>query len=83
MCVVSHAQKLVKRDFCALNVGGIDIKRAQEVTYLGVILDEKLNCHKQNENICKSMLQFFGLFNHIKSIVTKRIARQLYFACIY
>ena len=65
----------VSRDFCALNVGAIDIERVKEVLYLGVILDEKLNWHKQNENIRKSLLQFFGLFNHIKSFVTKRIAR--------
>ena len=83
MRVVSHAQYTGPRDFCALNVGAIDIERVKEVTYLAVILDEKLNWHKQNENICKSLLQFFGLFNHIKSFVTKSIARLLYFACTY
>ena len=83
-CMLFHVpNKPVPRDFCALNVDAIDIEGVKEVTYLGVILDEKLNWHKQNENICKSLLQFFGLFNHIKSFVTKSIARQLYFACIY
>ena len=83
-CVLFHmSNKPVPRDFCALNVGAIDIEIVKEVTYLGVILDEKLNWHKQNESICKSLLQFFGLFNHIKSFVTKSIARQLYAACIY
>ena len=83
-CVLFHMpNKPVQRDFCALNVGANDIQRVKEVTYLGVILDEKLNWHKQNETVCKTLLQFFRLFNHIKSFVTKRIARQLYFACIY
>ena len=47
----------------------------KEVKYLGVILDEKLNWHKQNENISKSLLQLFGLFNNINWFVAKRIAR--------
>ena len=53
-CVLFHVpNKPVPRDFCALNVGAIDIERVKETTYLGVILDEKLNWHKQNENICE------------------------------
>ena len=83
-CVLFHmTNKPVPRDFCALNVGAIDIERVKEVTYLGVILDEKLNWHKQNENICKSLLQFFGLFNHIKSFVTKQNYCQTIIFCLY
>ena len=69
--------KPVPRDFCALNVGAIDIERVK------VILDEKINWYKQNENICKSLLEFFGLLNHIKSFATKRIARQLYILPVF
>ena len=43
-CVFFYVpNKPVPRNFCALNVGAIDIERVKEVTYLSVILYEKLN----------------------------------------
>ena len=83
-CVLFHMpNKPIPCDCCALNVGAVDIVRVKEVTFLGVILDEKRNWRKQIENIYKSLLQFFGIFNHIKSFVSKHITSWLYFACIY
>ena len=32
--------------------------------------------------VCASLVKYFDIFNHIKSLITSRIARQLYFAFI-
>ena len=35
------------------------------------------------EHVYNSHVKYFGIFNHIKTIVSKKIARQLYFAFIH
>ena len=62
---------------------GISIKRVSSAKYLGVIFDEQLMWTDHVSFVCKSLLKFFGIFNNIKHIVSKNIARQLYFAFIY
>ena len=34
------------------------------------------------DSVYASIVKYFGIFNHIKSFITSRIARQLYFAVI-
>ena len=48
-----------------------------------MLLDEKLYWHEHVDQICASLVKYFGIFNHIKNFVSKRITRQLYFAFIY
>ena len=55
----------------------MNIDRVKSVNYLGVIIEEKFNWQEQTENVCKLLLQFYGIFNHIKSYVSSKIAQQL------
>ena len=61
----------------------IQINRVESVQYLGMLRDEKLYWHEHVDQICASLVKYFGIFNHIKNFVSKRIARHLYFAFIY
>ena len=59
------------------------IKRVQIVQYLRLIVDENLYWNAHVDYVCMSLVKFFGIFNHVKHFVSKRIARQLYFSLIY
>ena len=59
------------------------IKRVQMVQYLELIVDENLYWNAHVDYVCMSLVKFFGIFNHVKHFVSKRIARQLYFSFIY
>ena len=59
------------------------IKRVQMVQYLRLIVDENLYWNAHVDYVCMSLVKFFGIFNHVKHFVSKRIARQLYFSFIY
>ena len=58
------------------------IRRVKTVNYLGLVIDENLYWNAHVDNVCASLVKYFGIFNHIKSFITSRIARQLYFAFI-
>ena len=47
------------------------------------MIDENLNWHMHVEHVYNSHVKYFGIFNHIKTIVSKKIARHLYFAFIH
>ena len=51
--------------------------------YLGLLLDEKLNYNEHVQSIRDSLLNYFGIFNHITHKVTKKTARQLQFAFVF
>ena len=61
----------------------ICIERVFSVKYLGVILDSLLTWKDHINYVCGKLLKYFGIFNHIKTFVSKSIARQLYFAFVY
>ena len=54
----------------------MDIHRVDTFQYLGVTLDETLNWNEQVDQLCKSLLKYFGIFNQIKHKITTQIARQ-------
>ena len=74
--------KPIPRNFTCIQSGVMQINRVESVQYLGMLLDEKLYWHEHVDQICASLVKYFGIFNHIKDFVSKRIARQLYFAFI-
>ena len=39
--------------------------------------------HGYAEYVYNSLVKYFGIFNHVKTIISKKIARQLYFAFIH
>ena len=71
------------RNFTCIQTEVMQINRVESVQYLGMLLDEKLYWHEHVDQICASLVKYFGIFNHIKNFVSKRIARQLYFVFIY
>ena len=82
--ILFHAKnKKVPEGFDSIEINGTVINRVSSAKYLGLVFDEKLSWRDHVEFICKSLIKFFGIFNHIKSIVSSKIARQLYFAFIY
>ena len=82
--ILFHAKnKSIPTDLKDIEVDGISIKRVSSAKYLGVIYDEKLTWSEHANYVSKSLLKYFGIFNNIKHLVSKTIARQLYFAFIY
>jgi hypothetical protein len=66
-----------------IEVNGLKISRVQHVKYLGVVIDDKLCWDNHINSVCKNLLRYFGIFNHIKTTTTQGTARQIYFAFIY
>ena len=58
------------------------IRRVKIVNYLGLVIDENLYWNAHADFVCASLVKYFGIFNHIKSFITSRIARRMYFAFI-
>ena len=61
----------------------MNIKRVDVVTYLEITNDEKLTWNAHVENVCNSLLKFFGIIKQVRHRVTKNTVRQLYHAFIY
>ena len=80
---IPYKNKPVPNNLETLDTSVMNIDRVNTFNYLGVIIDEKLNWHEQAENVCKSLLQFYGIFRQIKYYVSRKIARQLYYACVF
>ena len=59
------------------------IMRVKSFRYLGLTLDETLNWNEHANELCKSLINYFGIFNHIKYKITCVVVRQLYYAFIY
>ena len=84
-CVLFHLKnKPTPRNFTCINTEVMQINRIESVQYLEMLLDKKKwYWHEHVDQICASLVKYFGIFNHIKNFDSKRIARQLYFAFIY
>ena len=49
------------------------INRVKFVQYLGLMIDENLYCLMHAEYVYNSLVKYFGLFNHVKTIIYKRL----------
>ena len=74
--------KPVPNDFDSIQTNHMMIRRVKIVNYLGLVIDENLYWNAHADFVCASLVKYFGIFNHIKSFITSRIARQMYFAFI-
>ena len=82
--VLSHMKnKPVPKNFTCIQTDVMQITRVKSVQYLGISLDEKLYWHDHVDQICASLVKYFGIFNHIKYFVSLRISKHLYYAFIY
>ena len=66
-----------------LDIYGAQINRVKHAKYLGLIFDDMLSWNDHIYYVCQSLMKYFGIFNHIKSFISKMLVRQLYFAFIY
>ena len=74
--------KPVPNDFDSIQTNHMTIRRVQTVNYFGLVIDKTLYWNDHADFVCASLVKYFGIFNHIKSFITSRIARQLHFAFI-
>ena len=82
--VLFHTKnKPVPPNIDCIRLSSMTIHRVKSVQYFGLTIDEHLYWHEHVNNVYSSLVKYFGIFNHVKSIVSKRIARQLYFAFIH
>ena len=59
------------------------IERVKSIQNLGMMIDENLYWNIHTDYVYNSLVKYFGIFNHIKTDVSRKIARQLYFAFIH
>ena len=79
-----HApNKPLVKNIREIETEAMNIKRVDVVTYLGVTIDEKLTWNAHVENVCYSLLKFFGILNQMRHKVTKNTVRQMYHAFVY
>ena len=57
--------------------------RVNSFKYLGLTLDEILNWNEHVNELCKSLIKYFGIFNHIKNKIAPVVGRQLYYLFMY
>ena len=82
--VLFHAKnKPIPENFDCIHTTFITLNRVKCVQYLGLMIDENLYWHMHVEHVYNSLVKYFGIFNHVKTIISKKIARQLYFAFIH
>ena len=82
--ILFHAvNKKVPANLTSIEVDGVVINRVSSSKYLGLIFDEHLNWHEHVDYVCKSLLKYFGIFNHVRKFLPRKLARQLYFAFIF
>ena len=75
--------KYVPPNFNVIKVDDIIIHRSDVTKYLGLYIDEKLTWKFHVNELCKKLVQYFGIFKRVKDKVTQKLVRQLYFAFIY
>ena len=78
-----NTNKPIPNNFSEMTTEFMTIKRVNSSKYLGTTLDETLNWSEHVSILCKSLLKYFEISNHIKYKVTPKIARQIYYAFIY
>ena len=83
-CILFHTiNKPIRQHLNEIKTEFMTIMRVKSFKYLGLTLDETLNCNEYVNELCKSLIKYFGIFNHIKYKITPVVVRQLYYAFIY
>ena len=75
--------KDVPEELQGIEIDDIEIQRSYSVKYIGLLIDEKLNWDVHIDSLIKSLVKYFGIFNHIKDYVSTHLARQMYYAFVY
>ena len=62
--------------------GGKTLKRVKETKFLGVIIDENLNCNSQIKHIGKKITSTISSLYEMRRIITKNLRTSVYNALI-
>ena len=69
--------KPVPKHFECIQTDVMQINRVNSIQYLGMLLDEHLYWHEHVDQICASLVKYFGIFNHIKNFFVANIKTAL------
>ena len=75
--------KPIPTNFLTIQTEFMSIDRVPFFKYLGVTLDETFTWNNHIDDIGKSLVKYFGIFNRIKYKVTSKLSRELYFIFVY
>ena len=67
----------------SLTFGENTIPRVKHVKYIGLILDEQLSWAAHIDEICKSLTKYFSVFYNLRRFISLKLARIIYYSCIY
>ena len=82
--IIFHTRnKYIPDSLQEIVIDGKVIKRVSTIKYLGLFIDELLTWREHVSYIHSSLLKYYGIFNHVKCFVDKKIIRKLYFSFIY
>ena len=70
-------------DEVVLKIGTTEINRVTSCTYLGLIIDDKVNWVKHIKLVCNKLLKFVGLFYKLRNKLPLHCLRNLYYAFVH
>ena len=80
---LSHYKQPISQHLNEIKTEFMTIMRVKSFEYLGLTLDGTLNWNEHVNEFCKSLIKYFGIFNHIKNTITPVVVPQLYYAFIF
>ena len=82
--IIFHGiRKSHRKDICEIEISKDSIPRTEYTKYIDLIIDETLTWEYQVNEICNSLLKYFGIFFHIRNTISPSLAGIIYFACIH
>jgi hypothetical protein len=69
--------------FNEINCNTFKVYRVPNVTYLGVIIDEKLSWKQHIDSVCKKLRQLTSVFYKVRKKIPQKLLKDLYFAFAY
>ena len=67
--------KPIPKHFDCIQTVFLTINGDKCVQYLGLMIDENIYWHMHVEYVYNYLVKYFGIFNHVKTIISKKIAR--------
>ena len=69
--VFFHAKNMpIPESFDCIQTTYLTIDRVKCVQFSGLTIDENLNCHIHVEHVHNSLVNYFGIFNHVRNMTS-------------